>query len=59
MLRWTIITVICFEVNEAVVVVVDDDDVFLMLLLSLLLAMITITNVRLVVRDGRRRLPLY
>ena len=40
-----------------VVVVVDDDDVFLMLLLSLLLAMITITNVRLVVRDGRRRLP--
>ena len=37
--------------------VVVDDDVFLMLLLSLLLAMITITNVRLVVRDGRRRLP--
>ena len=40
-----------------VVVVFVDDDVFLMLLLSLLIAMITIPNVRLVVRDGRRRLP--
>ena len=46
-----------WEKEADVVVVVVDDDVFLMLLLSLLLAMITITNVRLVVRDGRRRLP--
>ena len=56
--RWekeALVVVVAVVVVAFVVVV--DDDVFLMLLLSLLIAVITITNVRLVARDGRRRLP--
>ena len=58
--RWekeaVVVVVVVLVVVVAFVVVVDDD-VFLMLLLSLLIAVITIPNVRLVARDGRRRLP--
>ena len=53
--RWEKEAVVVVVVVAFVVVV--DDDVFLMLLLSLLIAVITIPNVRLVARDGRRRLP--
>ena len=52
-----VVAVVVVLVVVVAFVVVVDDDVFLMLLLSLLIAVITITNVRLVARDGRRRLP--
>ena len=59
--RWekeaVVVVVVVFLVVVVAFVVVVDDDVFLMLLLSLLIAVITIPNVRLVARDGRRRLP--